>query len=293
MRWKNTRKDSVRLKEINIDVKCYSEGKRIYDFLKSDLTLSSTLIKKVKFGGVFVNGNNVTMRAIVYKGDNVRVILPAETSENISAKPMPLDIIYEDEHFIALNKPTNMPTHPSKGNSLPTLAEGLCAYFSPEPFVFRAINRLDRDTSGIVLIAKDQLSADKLSKVMKSGGFIKKYEAIVCGTPNPPDGIIDAPIDRIAEGNIKRGVIDSGKRAITEYKVLKIYDDGNSLVELTLHTGRTHQIRVHMAHIGHPLKNDFLYGERGDESYKLHAKSLSFINPFTNEFQTILCPSGY
>ena len=281
------------MKEITIKVEGYEEGKRIYEYLRNDLNLSVTLIKKVKYGGVFINGNNVTMRAIVYKNDVINIILPEESSENISPKEFPLDIIYEDEHFIALNKPRNMPTHPSRGNSLPTLAEGLCAYFYPAPFVFRAINRLDRDTSGIVLIAKDQLSADKLSKVMKNGGFTKKYEAIVCGTPNPTYGLIDAPIERIDEGNIKRGVIEGGKRALTEYKVLKVYEDNNSLVELTLHTGRTHQIRVHMAHIGHPLKNDFLYGERGCETYKLHAKSLSFINPFTNKFQEIISPSDF
>lgn len=281
------------MKKISSKVLGYPQGQRIFNYLRQDLELSTTLIKKVKYGGVSVNGSIVTMRATVYNGDMVEVTLPSEASENIKPISIPLDIIYEDEHFIAINKPPNMPTHPSRGNHLPSLAEGLCAYFQPEPFVFRSINRLDRDTGGIVLVAKDQLSADKLSRVMKSGGFIKKYEAIVSGAPSPECGIIDAPIGRIEDGNIKRAVMESGKRAITEYKVLKVLDKNRTLVELTLHTGRTHQIRVHMSYIGHPLVNDFLYGERGEESYKLHAKSLSFTNPFDGREITLLCPSGF
>jgi 23S rRNA pseudouridine1911/1915/1917 synthase len=246
--------------------------------------LSVTLIKKVKFGGVFINGVNVHMRALVHTGDTVDVKLPEAKSENIRAIDIPLDIIYEDDYLIAVNKPSGMPTHPSKGNSLPTLAEGIMAHFAGESFVFRAINRLDRDTSGIVIIAKDAISADKLSKEMKRGGYVKKYSAIVSGVPAPEHAIIDAPIEREHEGNIKRIVREDGKRAVTEYTVAKILEDGDSLCEITLHTGRTHQIRVHMAYIGHPLRYDFLYGEReGDEIYRLHAKSIEFTHPFTGE----------
>ena len=281
------------MKELKSTVSGYPDGKRIYEYLKFDMKLSSSLIKKVKYGGVLINGSAVTMRASVHNGDEITVSLPAEASPNIAPKPFPLDIIYEDEHFIAVNKPKNMPTHPSRGNHLPTLAEALCAYFLPEPFVFRSINRLDRDTSGIVLVAKDQMSADLLSRVMKSGGFLKKYDAVVCGVPCPAEGLIDAPIGRIEEGNIKRTVTDSGKRAVTEYRTLRTIDDKATLVELTLHTGRTHQIRVHMAYIGNPLVDDFLYGERGEDSYRLHAKSLTFLNPFTEKEQTTECPSGF
>ena len=270
------------------------QDKLIYDFLKREMGLSSNIIKKVKYGGVLINGVCVTMRATVKCGDLVTVSLPVMKSENIAPVSMPLDIIYEDEHFIAVNKPKNMPTHPSKGNHLPTLAEGLCAYFSPDPFVFRAINRLDRDTSGIVIIAKDAYSADKLSRIMKASGFIKKYDAVLKGTPTEKQGIINAPIARIEEGNIKRCVRENGKNAITEYKIIKEFKNGNSLAEITLHTGRTHQIRVHTSYIGYPLLNDFLYGEReGDDTYYLHAKSIEFKNPFTDKQQILLYPSGF
>ena len=272
------------MKNITKTVTDEFNGARIYDYLRRAVSLSVTLIKKVKFGGVFINGENVHMRANVHTGDVVSVILPEAASENIRPINFPLDIIYEDDYILAVNKPSGMPTHPSRGNSLPTLAEGVVAYFAPEPFVFRAVNRLDRDTGGIVIIAKDVHTADKLSAEMKAGGFIKKYSALVTGVPTPEHAVIDAPIERESEGNIKRIVTPTGKRAVTEYQVSKILGSGDSICEITLHTGRTHQIRVHMAHIGHPLRHDFLYGVRTEgKIYRLHAKSIEFTHPFNND----------
>lgn len=271
---------------------CY-DGIKIVDYLKRGMALSVSLVKKVKFGGVFINGENVHMRAIVHTGDTVLVKLPEEASEGIRPKKIALDIVYEDEYLIAVNKPSGMPTHPSRGNSLTTLAEGVMAYFENEAFVFRAVNRLDRDTSGIVIIAKDAVTADKLSREMKKGGFIKKYSALVSGVPSPREAVIDAPIERISEGNIKREVRADGKRAITEYRIEKVLECGDSILDITLHTGRTHQIRVHMAYIGHPLKYDFLYGEKVEgKNYKLHAKSIEFTHPFTEERIILACPSS-
>lgn len=276
------------MKNIKSIVLSEYHGIKIVDYLKKALLLSASLVKKVKFGGVFINGKNVTMRATVNEGDEVLVILPTEKSDGIRPINMPLDIIYEDEYFIAVNKPCGMPTHPSKGNSLPTLAEGIMAYFDNEDFVFRAINRLDRDTSGIVIIAKDAHTANKLSASMKAGNYIKKYVGIFSGVPSPAFGIIDAPIEREREGEIRRIVRSDGKRAITEYNVLKILSGGDSICEITLHTGRTHQIRVHMAYIGHPLVGDFLYGERIEgKTYSLHAKYMEFPHPITEKTVTL------
>ena len=264
------------------------DGIGILKFLSSELGLSATLIKRVKYGGVFVNGANVHMRHVLHCGDTVEVYMPDNEASDIRPIAMPLNIIYEDEHIIAVSKPSGMPTHPSRGNSLPTLAEGVVAYFAPKKFVFRAVNRLDRDTSGIVLIAKDQISAARLSESMKRGGFSKTYLALISGVPSPASATVDAPIAREAEGSIKRVVREDGKRAVTEYRVLKETKDGNSVCEIKLHTGRTHQIRVHMAYIGHPLIDDFLYGERHPEHcYKLHAWKLSFPHPITNERITL------
>lgn len=258
----------------------------IRDYLKRRLGLSTALIAKVKYDNVLLNGEIVYMRATVKNGDVINITLPDEDSENIEPMDIPLDIVYEDDHVIAVNKPRNMPVHPSRGNHLPTVANAIRAYVG-HPFVFRAINRLDRDTSGIVLIAKDRLSGAKLYQSMKDRKFGKTYIAFVEGAPTPEKGFINAPIAREAEGEMRRVVREDGKEALTEYEVLSS-DGQHSKVKVTLHTGRTHQIRVHMAHIGHPLVNDFLYGTRGDDTYYLHCNSLSFPHPLTGETVTVV-----
>ena len=258
---------------------------KIRDYLKNRLGLSTSLIAQVKYDNVKLNGVAVHMRAMVKNGDIIEITLPSEDSENIEPMDIPLDIVYEDEYLIAVNKPKNMPVHPSRGNHLPTVANAIRHYIG-HPFVFRAVNRLDRDTSGIVLIAKDRLSGAKLYQSMKERRFEKTYLATVEGIPKA-HGIIDAPIVREEEGSIKRVVRDDGKKCVTEYELISTDEAGNSLVKVIPHTGRTHQIRVHMAHIGHPLVNDFLYGTRGEETYSLHCASLSFPHPFTNEMITV------
>ncbi len=275
-------KVKTKMREETYLVEDLKEPRRISEYLKRNLGFSTSLLTRVKFGGVFLNGASVHMRADVRNGDEILVKFPEERSENIPPIDIPLDVLYEDEHILAVNKPKNMPTHPSRGNSLPTLANAVMAHLG-EGFVFRAINRLDRDTSGIVLIAKNGLAAANLSREMKSGGFVKKYTAIVEGTPEKNFGIIDAPIERECEDSIKRCVREDGKRAVTEYRVLKTLESGNSVCEFRLWTGRTHQIRVHSAYIGHPLVNDFLYGTRGEDTYFLHCSYLSFTHPKTKE----------
>lgn len=269
-----------------------SEPMRMSSYLKSVMKLSATLISRVKFGGVFLNGNAVTMRAEVKNGDEIKVLIGEKTGSNITPKKMTLDFIYEDEYILAVNKPKNMPTHPSRGNHLPTLAEGLVAHYG-DGFVFRAITRLDRDTSGIVLVAKDAFSASRLSAEMKKGGFKKRYLAIVEGIPLPNEGIIDAPIERECEGSIKRVVREDGKASRTKYRAVKSFEN-SSLCDIELFTGRTHQIRVHMAHIGHPLVGDFLYGTESHEGYFLHCYSLSFHHPITEKQIELTCiPEKY
>ena len=267
-------------------VRDVADEMKIRDYLKRRLGLSTALIAKVKYDNVLLNGEIVYMRAMVKNGDRIDITLPDEDSENIEPMDIPLDIVYEDDHVIAVNKPKNMPVHPSRGNHLPTVANAIRAYVG-HPFVFRAINRLDRDTSGIVLIAKDRVSGAKLYQSMKDRHFGKTYVALVEGIPSEKHGFINAPIAREAEGEMRRVVREDGKDALTEYEVIEMYANGTSKVKVTLHTGRTHQIRVHMAHIGHPLVNDFLYGTRSEDTYSLHCNSLSFPHPITGEIITV------
>ena len=254
------------------------------DYLRH-IGLSVTLVKKAKYGGIFLNGRVVTVREEINEGDRLEIFLAEEKSEAIEPMEIPLTILYEDDDILAVDKPTNMPTHPSKGNNLPTLANAVMGYYGGN-FVFRSVNRLDRDTSGIVIIAKNRISANALSASMRKGLWEKKYHALVRGIPTESNGIIDAPIERVEEGNIKRQVRPDGKRAITKYCVLESYED-SSLCEITLLTGRTHQIRVHMSYIGHPLVSDFLYGIPSDKEYFLRCKEIKFPHPKTNEIIVI------
>ncbi len=274
------------MEKITFYVKDISGEMKISDYMKSKLGFSSSLITKVKYGGVSLNGDVVTMRATVRIGDKITVAFPKEESENIEPLSIPLDILYEDEHILAVNKPKDMPTHPSRGNNLPTLANAVTAYMG-ENFVFRAINRLDRGTTGIVIIAKNPFSAARLGKAMKERKIKKTYTAIITGIPDLKEGRIDAPITREKEGELKRVVRDDGKRAITDYKVIDITDEGNSICEIKLHTGRTHQIRVHMAHIGHALVGDFLYGVENENGYSLTCSEISLPHPTTEDIITI------
>lgn len=274
------------MEKLNFCVKDFENEMKISDYMKSKLGFSSSLITKVKYGGVSLNGEVVTMRVAVHTGDKITVAFPKEESENIEPIDLPLDILYEDEHILAVNKPKDMPTHPSRGNSLPTLANAVAAYMGVN-FVFRAVNRLDRGTEGIVIIAKNPFSAAKLGKAMKEHKINKTYIAVLSGVPEVKEGRIEAPIAREKEGELKRVVRDDGKPAITDYRVIEITNDGNSVCEIKLHTGRTHQIRVHMAFIGHALVGDFLYGVEDENGYSLTCSEISLPHPMTDEMVTI------
>ena len=262
------------------DILCFTvsgitEPLKIKEYLIKHLGFSTALIARVKYEGVFQNGTAVHMRSLVQNGDKITVHMPKESGSEIMPLDIPLEILFEDKDILAVNKPVGMPTHPARGNKLPTLAAAVMNYLG-EGAVFRAVSRLDKDTSGIVLIAKNAYSAAVLGRAMKNGEIIKEYTAYVEGIPDK-HGIIEAPIERVCEGDIHRCVREDGKYAKTEYELLKITDSGNSVISLRLHTGRTHQIRVHMAYIGHPLVNDELYSSKmSTERYLLHCHKLEF-----------------
>lgn len=255
----------------------------IKEFLSGVLGFSSSFIKRAKYGHIYVNGETVHMRAPVRAGDRVTVdMADADVSVSAPLRPTGLlpDILYEDDDIVAVNKPCGMPTHPSAGNSLPTLCDVMEEYYAGVPFVFRAVGRLDRDTSGIVLLARHQPAAGYLAAAMQKGRFRKEYTAVTERPPSPPAGTVDAPIARECENALRRVVRPDGKRAVTSYEVLGVSESGHALVRLSLLTGRTHQIRVHMAYIGAPLLYDFLYGTKTEgETYRLHASALAFPHP--------------
>lgn len=258
-------------------------GAQIKTVLRKHFNMSSALMTALKTeDGIKLNGTHATVIRTVCTGDELVLRIPETTSDNIVPTPMPLDILYEDEDILAINKPAGLPTHPSIRHYTDTLANGVMHYYKETPFTFRAITRLDKDTSGIVLIAKNRFSADALSTQMRNGTIQKSYLAICCGCPASDTGLIDAPIDR-DEGIIKRRIDPNGQSAKTEYRMLK-HNRSYALVEAKPLTGRTHQIRLHMAHIGAPLYGDFLYGtEVENQRTMLHCASLTFRHPLSTE----------
>lgn len=270
--------------DIEFHVSEQYNGKYIRDIIRNELKISSGLLTKLKkCEGILLNNKTATVAERVKSGDILLINFPKESSGTIKPINIPLDIIYEDKYILAVNKPKDMPTHPSVGNHDNTLANACMYYYRNIDFVFRPITRLDRDTTGIVLIAKDARMSALMSESMQSGNFCKTYYALTNGIPSPLTGRIDAPIGRSDNSILKREIRSDGQYAVTEYKTLA-YDKDIAFVEIKLLTGRTHQIRVHFSHIGCPLLYDYMYGtEIPGETLYLHCGKLEFVHPITSE----------
>lgn len=260
----------------------------LLSFLKDKL-YSSQIITHLKRteNGILLNGEWGRVRDILQAGDELTIQLTEEdSSDNIVPVKLPLDIVYEDEDILVVNKAANTPIHPSQGNYDNTLANAVAYYYQQknETFTYRCINRLDRDTTGLLIIAKHMYSASLLSEMVANHEIHREYLAIATGEV-PETGTIIAPIGRVDGSTIERHVDEmQGDYACTHYKRLD-YNNGYSLVSLKLETGRTHQIRVHMKHIGHPLPGDFLYNPDYSviERQALHSHKLSFIHPISGK----------
>lgn len=256
-------------------------GKSIKDYLTQRLSISHRTIVKLKKGTfILLNGESVYVTEKLQTGDRLEIILMDEESENIIPEAIDLDIVYEDDYMIIINKLPGMPVHPTKGHFTGTVANALAYHYINEDknIKIRPINRLDKDTSGLVMFAKNP----HIQHLMSREGFHlnKKYIAVVEGTVEENKGTIDLPIKREAYNSIKRIVNEEGQKAITKYEVLE-KNERASLLSIDLVTGRTHQIRVHMSYLGHPLYGDSIYGGNTDliSRQALHAEKLYFSHP--------------
>ena len=260
----------------------------LLSFLKHK-NYSSQIITHLKRteNGILLNGEWGRVRDILHTGDMLIInLIETESSENIIPTNLPLDIVYEDEDILIINKPADMPIHPSQGNYDNTLANAVAYYYQQkgESFTYRCNNRLDRDTTGLLIVAKHMYSASLLSEMVAKREIHREYLALATGEV-PKSGTIVASIGRVDGSTIERHVDEAhGDYACTHYKRL-IYNNGYSLVSLKLETGRTHQIRVHMKHIGHPLPGDFLYNPDYSviKRQALHSHRLFFKHPITGE----------
>ena len=273
-----------------------STGLRIEQYLRRRGYSYQNLARLKKMReSILLNGAWTYMRTAVKDDDILTVhIQEPESSPNIPPLKLPLDIVYEDEDIVVVNKPAGMPVHPSLNNYENSLANGLMYYYQEQgkPFIFRCTNRLDRDTSGLTVVAKHMVSSSILSSMGMRHEITREYLAIVRGALKPSVGTIDAPIGRTGSSLIERKIdFENGERAVTHYRVVE-EQNGHSLISLILETGRTHQIRVHMKYIGHPLVGDYLYNPDMEyiDRQALHSHRLSFTHPVTGEKMEFTAP---
>ncbi len=265
-------------------------GIKVDTLLKKHLGLSGTVVRRVKWlvDGILVDGLRVNTRFCPVAGQvlSVRLSDPQHNSDIVPA-PGPLDIVYEDADLIVLNKAAGVSVHPGPGHFDDTLGNFLIYYYesSGQEADFHPVHRLDRGTSGLLVIAKHPHAQEVLKRQLHTSDFRRVYLAVCEGVPEPPSGVIDAPLGPKPGSLMEQMVRPDGKPARTRYGVLRRWG-GRALASLELETGRTHQIRVHMAHIGHPLTGDFLYGTEDRDLIPrpaLHSGYLSFLHPLTGE----------
>lgn len=246
----------------------------------------SKIQRKIKDGKVLVNNKEISCNYQVAKGDIIEV-LKEEVTSNLEKKEIPLDIVFEDENLLIINKQSGLVVHPAPGHMNDTLVNALLVDYPLTDDLLRPgiVHRLDKDTSGLMLVAKNEETKEALSLMLKKKEVKRTYLALVEGVIKPARGTIDAPIGRDPKDRLKMKVIAGGKEAVTHFKVLKRYQN-KTLIECQLDTGRTHQIRVHLAYINHPVVNDPVYGHSKKTTsfgQMLHSYKIELVEPLTKE----------
>lgn len=266
-------------------------GRKIRDILRRSMGVSYTAMKSAKWNGrIFLNGESVYTDTPVQAGDTVRIEWAEETPAYRPRRfDLSLEIPWEDEHLLAVVKPAPLASQSSRNHPDDSLENALYTYFGcPEDFVYRPVNRLDKGTSGLMVIAKDGHSQDLLQRELHTADFRREYVAMTAGIPEPEEGVIDLPIGKADGATVRREIRQDGKPARTHYRVTEKRPDGRAMVRLRLETGRTHQIRVHLAAIGCPVCGDFLYGTEMPEEFPgrfaLHSAYVRVRHPMTGAF---------
>ena len=274
------------------------EGLEVLTLLRREMHLSTNLLRQLKVTeqGILLDGVRVTVRQRVRPGQVLSVMREPDSGRERRVEPRegPLDIVYEDADLMILNKPAGLAVHPSPGHyDGDTLGNRVVWHLARggEAPTFRAINRLDRGTSGLMTCAKNKLAAQRLEELLAQKGIRRTYHAVCEGTSLPEHGVIDLPIGRAEGRGIQRQVRADGQRAVTHYRVLA-EQNGRTLLAIQLDTGRTHQIRVHFSHLGHPLCGDFMYGRElpGMAGFALHSCAITLTQPTTGRALAFSAP---
>ena len=290
-------KEAGKVRYLTLHITQELAGAQVNTLLRRALGLSGTALRRVKWlaDGITLDGARVNVRYRVAAGQvlSVRLSDPEGTPQPVPA-PGPLDILYEDADMVVVNKAAGVLVHPSHGHYADTVGNFLMWHYreNREASGFHPVHRLDKGTTGLLAAAKHPYGQEKLKRQLHTGAFRRVYLAVCDGVPRPPEGVIDAPIGRVPGSLMARRVDPEGQSARTHYRVIRAAG-GRALVELELDTGRTHQIRVHLAHMGCPLTGDFLYGREAPGAIgrpALHSARLSLTHPVTGERLDFSCP---